>query len=40
MSKRQREEYSLPKDERDLKMRRVMIATNLACLGINVDKDE
>jgi hypothetical protein len=40
MLKRQRKEYSLPKDKRDLKMRRAMIATNLACLGINLDKDE
>jgi hypothetical protein len=40
MLKRQREEYSLPKDKRDLKMRRAIIATNLAYLGINLDKDE
>jgi hypothetical protein len=40
MLKRQREEYSLPKDKRDLKMRRAIIAANLAYLGINLDEDE
>jgi hypothetical protein len=40
ITKRQREEYGPPKDERDLKMRRAMIAANLACLGIDLDEDE